>query len=332
MSRLYVISGITGMTGSELARQALAAGDCVIGFDNFFASSIGAIDDISHSDRLTFFPFDLCNSAHMSAITQVIGQQFQSGQQLIFVNCAAVVHTEHFYKVEETFPVNVLGMRSFLSQAIDLAADVFINCSTSEVYSMQSYKAGGVCESDYLSLSTAEHSQRTSYATGKLMTEFFLRDAVDSGKIKGASLRFANVYSDWELHPKHIIPHLVHSLSQTGGVTLLENAKDTHRTFLHNFDSCRSILSLLDHPTALDGSVYNVATSEEISILELAALIAAQLNLETPKITFSGTRASDPPRRLLSSEKLTAATGWQPEITLPHGLERVIVSYKRRKV
>lgn len=34
----------------------------------------------------------------------------------------------------------------------------------------------------------------------KLMTEFFIKDAVDEGKIKGCSVRFANVYSKNELY------------------------------------------------------------------------------------------------------------------------------------
>ena len=40
MKKLYVISGMTGMTGNELARQIVKRGDDVIGFDNFFASSM----------------------------------------------------------------------------------------------------------------------------------------------------------------------------------------------------------------------------------------------------------------------------------------------------
>jgi dTDP-glucose 4,6-dehydratase len=39
-----------------------------------------------------------------------------------------------------------------------------------------------VKESDYITMANAEHSQRTSYATGKLLTEFFMRDAVETGK------------------------------------------------------------------------------------------------------------------------------------------------------
>ena len=76
----------------------------------------------------------------------------------------------------------------------------------------------------------AEHSQRTSYATGKLLTEFFMKDAVDNGKIRGASLRFANVYSKNERFAKHILPHIVNSLIDNGKVVLLENSKINKRT------------------------------------------------------------------------------------------------------
>lgn len=37
---LYVISGVTGMTGNELARQITKSGNMVIGFDNFFRSDL----------------------------------------------------------------------------------------------------------------------------------------------------------------------------------------------------------------------------------------------------------------------------------------------------
>ena len=183
-----------------------------------------------------------------------------------------MVHTEHFYYINRTFNTNVLGMKAFLDQAIEVGAYAYINCSTSEVYSMNSWAEGGVKESDYITLANAEHSQRTSYATGKLLTEFFLRDAVNEGQIKGCSIRFANVYSKNELYPKHIIPHILISLEETGSVTLLENSKVNRRTFLHNIDSCGAVLRLMETESALDGSAYNVATEEEITILALVSL------------------------------------------------------------
>lgn len=318
---LYVISGVTGMTGNELARKLITAGNKVIGFDNFFASSIGTVKDILGSELFCFHEYDLNSVEQMQQLKQQVQDERNAYGKLIYINCAAVVHTEHFYHVNRTFETNVVGMKSFLDQAIGLGADIYINCSTSEVYSMNSWGENGVSEADYITLANAEHSQRTSYAAGKLMTEFFMKDAVMENKIKGCSIRFANVYSKNELYPKHIIPHIITQLKEKGGVELLENSKVNYRTFLHNEDSCAAVIALVQSEGALDGSVYNVATDEEISIVDLVKLCAKKMGIENPKITFSGYRESDPVRRLLNTEKLRTRTGWEPHIMLEQGIE-----------
>lgn len=328
MSELYVISGVTGMTGNELARQLTSKGHKVIGFDNFFASSIATVRDLLNVPNFTFYEYDLNNAEQMLALQKLVTEQKPNASRLVYINCAAVVHTEHFYHVERTFTTNVLGMRAFLEQAIAVGADTYINCSTSEVYSMDSWREGGVKEDDYLLMAHAEHSQRTSYAVGKLLTEFFMKDAVDNGKIKGCSIRFANVYSKNELYPKHIIPHILTQLKERGEVELLENSKVNRRTFLHNMDSCSAVLALVNTPDALDGTIYNVATDEEVTILELVGVCAQKLGINAPKITFSGYRASDPERRILNTEKLRMRTRWAPEIKLEKGIELCVESMK----
>lgn len=322
MKELFVISGVTGMTGNELARQVIAKGGTVIGFDNFFASSIHTIQDILDQDAMNFFEWDINDEMAMKELENRVALEKDNYGRIVYINCAAVVHTEYFYDVEATFQTNVLGMRSFLEQAIRMGADAYINCSTSEVYSMQSWNEGGVSEEDYILFATAEHSQRTSYAAGKLLTEFFMKDAVDKGKIKGCSLRFANVYSDNELYAKHIIPHIITSLLEKQSVTLLENSRKNKRTFLHNFDSCQAVLAVIEGKNTLDGSVYNVATEEEVSILELVDICAKALNLEDYQIEFEGYRSADPERRLLSSKKLRERTNWSPMVSLNEGIKR----------
>ena len=310
---LYVISGVTGMTGNELARRLVHSGNRVVGFDNFFASSIETVEDIIKDSQFTFYEYDLNSKEQMNQLKQEY-------DKVIYINCAAVVHTEHFYYVHRTFETNVLGMKDFLDQAIEVGAQIYINCSTSEVYSMNSWKEGGVSESDYIEMANAEHSQRTSYATGKLMTEFFMKDAVNEKKIKGCSIRFANVYSKNELYPKHIIPHILNELKTKGSVELLENSKTNYRTFLHNEDSCDAVLALINSESALDGSVYNVATDEEISIIDLVKLCADKLGIREPEITFKGYRESDPTRRLLNTDKIKERTSWRPRINLEQGI------------
>ena len=328
---LYVISGATGMTGSELSRQLLKDDNIVVGFDNFFASSIDTVKDLVGRDDFIFYEYDINNAEHMASVADKVKSLKGSySGRLVFINCAAAVHTKHFYEIEHTFQTNVVSMKMFLEMAISLGADTYMNCSTSEVYSMQSWNAnGGVREDDFLVLATAEHSQRTSYAVGKLLTEFFMKDAVDKGRIKGCSIRFANVYSKHERFADHIIPHIINNLLEKPEVTLLENSKVNKRTFLHNIDSCRAVMELMESPEALDGTVYNVATEEEISIVDLVKLIAKKMGMDDVKIKFEGFRKSDPERRLLNTDKIRARTNWKPVVSLDEGLEMCVKSIKR---
>lgn len=327
---LYVISGVTGMTGNELSRRLVNDGQKVIGFDNFFASSIDTVADLLGNPNFIFHEYDLNNPEQMEALKAEVLAMKPDVKEIVYINCAAVVHTEHFYEVEHTFTTNVTSMRAFLQQAIEVGAAIYINCSTSEVYSMQSWNEhGGVREDDFLLIATAEHSQRTSYAVGKLMTEFFMKDAVDKGLIKGCSIRFANVYSKHERFAKHIIPHIINQLLNGEKVVLLENSKKNKRTFLHNIDSCNAVFELIAHPDALDGTVYNVATDEEVSIVELTTLIARKMGIENPEIVFEGYRKSDPERRLLNTDKLRTRTGWKPQVTLDKGLDLCVASIEK---
>lgn len=333
MKTLYAISGVTGMTGNELVSQILSdpdRKDMILGFDNFYASSIETVSDHLEDMRFAFFEYDLNSDTQMADFKNRINILKERFDRIVYINCAAVVHTEHFYHVNETFETNVISMKKFLDQAIEVGADIFINCSTSEVYSMNSWNEyGGVREDDYLTIADAEHSQRTSYAVGKLLTEFFMKDAVDNRQIKGCSIRFANVYSKNERFPKHIIPFIINSFKEKGKVVLLENSRKNKRTFLNNYDSCSAVLALADTDSALDGSVYNVATDEEISIIDLAKMCAALMGIKDPVIEFEGYRASDPERRLLSTEKIRSRTAWQPQVTLEKGLRECIENYLR---
>ena len=117
------------------------------------------------------------------------------------------------------------------------------------------------------------------------------------------------------------------SFEKNGKVVLLENSRKNRRTFLHNYDSCSAVLALAGTDNALDGSVYNVATDEEISIIDLAKLCAEKMGIREPVIEFNGYRESDPERRLLSTEKIRTRTKWEPVIDLNKGLTECIANY-----
>jgi dTDP-glucose 4,6-dehydratase len=133
------------------------------------------------------------------------------------------------------------------------------------------------------------------------------------------------------LLPEHIIPYVINALQKSSTVKLLTNAKDTYRSFLHNYDSCDAVIALLETSAALDGSVYNVGTSEEILIPDLVEKIATKMDKKDVQIIYDGVRTADPQRRLLNTSKVRIRTSWEPKVTLDEGLDMCIktkVKYK----
>ena len=90
------------------------------------------------------------------------------------------------------------------------------------------------------------------------------------------------------------------------------------------------MLALAGTDSALDGTVYNVATDEEISMVDLARLCGAKMGIAEPVIEFEGYRESDPERRLLSTEKIRTRTSWRPVVDLDKGLDECIANYLGR--
>ena len=109
MKSLYVLSGASGMTGSELVRQILEAekDSRIIGFDNFFASSIDTVKEYLDNPGFVFYEYDINNADQMKAIEDQVLREKGAYDRTVYINCAAVVHTEHFYEVEHTWETNV---------------------------------------------------------------------------------------------------------------------------------------------------------------------------------------------------------------------------------
>lgn len=69
-----------------------------------------------NNKNFLFYEYDLNNVEQMSEISRLVGNIQQNYARIIYINCAAVVHTEHFYEVEHTFTTNVVSMRSFCNR------------------------------------------------------------------------------------------------------------------------------------------------------------------------------------------------------------------------
>jgi len=125
---------------------------------------------------------------------------------------------------------------------------------------------------------------------------------------------------NFDLNSSHVIPaliHKAHEAKQSGHAEMVIWGSGTpRREFLHVDDAADALVRLMTHYSG--ESQVNVGSGSDVSILDLAKLIARVVG-------FSGRVVTDPskpdgtPRKLLDSSKL-ASLGWRPRIELADGL------------
>ena len=137
------------------------------------------------------------------------------------------------------------------------------------------------------------------------------------------SLMPTNLYGpgdNYHAENSHVIPALIrrfHEAKERGDSSVTIWGTGTpRREFLHVDDlaaACFHALGLADPPDWL-----NVGTGTDLTILELARLVAATVGF-TGDILTDPTKPDGTPRKLLDVSKLTA-TGWRPRVPLVEGL------------
>jgi len=142
-----------------------------------------------------------------------------------------------------------------------------------------------------------------------------------------------NLYGPGDnFHPEnsHVLPALIrrfHEAAHSGaGEVAIWGSGRPRREFLHVDDMAEASLFILDLPREIYEantepmlSHINVGTGEDISILELAGLVAGVTGFEG-KITTDPSRPDGTMRKLMDVSRLTAM-GWRARIGLHEGIE-----------
>jgi UDP-glucose 4-epimerase len=107
------------------------------------------------------------------------------------------------------------------------------------------------------------------------------------------------------------------------------------RCFCHVRDVVGALVGLLDEPRAV-GDMFNVGSSEEISIEKLARLIIARTGSSSPLVHLPYDVAyevgfEDMARRVPDVAKVSSLTGWRAERTLADVLDDVIAEVQAER-
>jgi len=125
---------------------------------------------------------------------------------------------------------------------------------------------------------------------------------------------------NYDLESSHVLPALIRKfhegkLANAPFVTVWGTGQAL-REFLHVDDLARACVQLMEGDP--DHAIYNIGSGEEISIAELARLVARIVGYEG-KIKFDLSRPDGTPRKLLDSSRMREL-GWKPEISLAEGI------------
>lgn len=135
---------------------------------------------------------------------------------------------------------------------------------------------------------------------------------------------------NFDLQSSHVMPALIrkfHTARASGeSPVTIWGTGTPRREFLHVDDLADALLYLIEHYDS--GEIINIGIGEDISIRELAELIAATVGYDG-ELEFDTSKPDGTPRKLMDVSRLRAA-GWQASIPLQDGIKSTYEWYVRQ--
>ncbi|HTK14751.1 MAG TPA: NAD-dependent epimerase/dehydratase family protein [Acidimicrobiia bacterium] len=306
MSRI-VVTGGGGFVGSHICEALLARGDQVVAVDNFSTSRKDNVEDLLDASG-----FEL-------VIADVVEELPVTGPVNGVLHLACPASPPEYLRMPlETLDVCSIGTR----RALDLARANearFLIASTSEVYGdplvhpqVESY-LGNV---DPVG-PRAVYDEAKRFAETLTMTYHRLYD------LPTRIVRIFNTYGP-RLRPAdgRVVSNFLAQAIDGKPLTVYGTGTQT-RSFCYVDDEVRGILALFDSDVA---EPVNIGNPVEFTMLELAALVQ-EVTGSTAGTVFEPLPVGDPALRRPDITRARELLGWEPEIDLREGLQRMHAWY-----
>ena len=322
--RRWLVTGCAGFIGSHLVETLLAAGQRVIGLDNFetgFAHNLDAAVAGGGSDAAERFQF---LEGNVSAITTC--RAACAGADVVlheagFISVPASIETPL-----ECHETNVTGTINLMIAARDAGVKNFVYASSAAVYG------------DDATMPQREDRigrPMSPYGASKYMDEVYAGLCARHYGLAAVGLRYFNVFGPRQ-NPRGgyaaVIPNWIATLVE-GGVCTVNGDGSQTRDFCHvaNVVQANILAGMTERPDA-GGAVYNVALGGSTTLLELHRMIREHLvalNPEAkPTLPHHGPpRPGDIWHSSADIAKIRAELGFDPEVSVDEGLRETVRWY-----
>ncbi|MCJ7693629.1 MAG: SDR family NAD(P)-dependent oxidoreductase [Sedimentisphaerales bacterium] len=313
-----LVTGGAGFIGSHLSERLLKDGHQVIVVDNLSTGSLKNIEACKGNTAFEFVEGDICDVALMEALVQ---------------RCDIVYHLAAAVGVKliadcpvRTIETNIGGTEVVLDAVNKFNTKVLI-ASSSEIYGKS--EAIPFCEDDDIVLGSTTFS-RWSYACSKAIDEFLGLAFYQQDGLNVVIARFFNTIGPRQTGEYGmVVPRFVQRALKNEPVLIYGTGKQS-RCFCYVDDVVEAVIGLMDCEQAA-GKVYNVGSTEEITIEDLADKVIQMTGSKSKKQFIPYEKAYGKPiddmmRRVPSIERIRQTISWQPRTTLDQTLKVIIAS------
>jgi UDP-glucose 4-epimerase len=323
MTTRALITGGAGFIGSHLAERLLNAGQEVTIIDNL---STGQFENIAHLERLSGFRYAIEDIRNTTVMDRLVSEC-----DVIYHLAAAVGVFSIVSSPIDTIEVNVGGTETVLRTARRYRKKVLI-ASTSEVYGKNEKIPFN--EDDDRTLGPTTKS-RWSYAASKELDEFLALAYYHSAKLPVVIFRLFNTVGPRQSgRYGMVLPRFVQWALKNEPIQVYGDGNQ-QRCFCNVRDVTEAI-HLLAESTESVGEVFNIGSTEEITIMALAERVRTLTGSTSPIITIPYAEAyaegfEDMLRRIPDIAKINQHLAWQPSTMLDDTIQQII-AYHRANV
>jgi UDP-glucose 4-epimerase len=315
-----LITGGAGFIGSHLADAYLERGDEVFILDDL---STGSMDNIRQLRSNPRFHYTIESVHHGPTVAELVDQC-----DVIFHLAAAVGVRLIVESPVRTIETNVHGTEVVLAKANKKKKKVLV-ASTSEVYGLSEQVP--FREDGNLVLGPTSKG-RWSYACSKAIDEFLALAYWRERKLPTVIARLFNTVGPRQTGQYGmVVPTFVKQALTGRPITIFGDGSQS-RCFTDVTDVAGALVKLMDHPGAV-GEVFNIGSSEEVTIRALAERVRALAGSQSeivcvPYEQAYGEGFEDMPRRVPDISKIGSLIGYRPTRSLDQILDSVIAFFR----